>query len=91
MLDRGDEGCSQGYWKNHTNSWGPDYGPSDRYEAIFDVHYEKTLLQALNSGGGGEAALGREVIEIVQDAYDTGDYERAKDLLEEHTSPCPLD
>ena len=113
MLDRGDEGCSQGYWKNHTASWGlTDYNTYDRYEDVFGVPYEKTLLQALNSGGGGQNALGRqavaallnashpsvdyfyaedEVIEIVQDAYDTGDYERAKDLLEEHTSPCPLD
>jgi hypothetical protein len=26
-----------------------------------------------------------------QDAYDTGDFEGAKNLLEEHISPCPLD
>jgi len=107
-----DEGCSQGYWKNHPYSWGPGYDTDDEYDEVFSVHYYKTLLEALQSGGGGKNALGRqavaallnaahpgidyfyseeEVINIVQDAYDTGDFERAKDLLEEHISPCPLD
>jgi hypothetical protein len=112
-LERGDEACSQGYWKNHLNSWGPtDYDPDDKYNEVFHVPYYKSLLAALESGGGGENALGRqavaallnaahpgidyfyseyEVIDIVQDAYDTGEFERAKDLLEEHISPCPLD
>jgi hypothetical protein len=111
--EKGDEGCSQGYWKNHRNSWGPTrYETTDRYNVVFGVPYYKTLLGALESGGGGEYALGRqavaallnathpdmdyyyteaEVIDIVQDAYDTDDFERAKNLLEEHISPCPLD
>ena len=110
---RGDEGCSQGYWKNHLNSWSQtDYDPDDEYEDVFGVDYDKTLLEALESGGGGEKALGRqavaallnaahpdidyfysekEVIHIVQDAYKSRDFERAKDLLEKHISPCPLD
>jgi hypothetical protein len=113
MVERGDEGCSQGYWKNHLNSWGPTgYNTGDSYNEVFGVPYNKTLLGALESGGGGEYALGRqavaallnathpgvdhyyaenEVIDIVQDAYDTGDFEGAKNLLEEHISPCPLD
>jgi hypothetical protein len=109
---RGDEGCSQGYWKNHLNSWPTGYNPYDKYNEVFGVPYYKSLLEALESGGGGENALGRqavaallnaahpdidyfyseyEVIEMVQDAYRTDEFERVKDLLEEHISPCPLD
>ena len=113
LLERGDEGCSQGYWKNHLNSWDlTGYDRQDMYNVVFNVPYYKSLLEALESGGGGENALGRqavaallnaahpgidyfyskdEVIDMVQDAYDTGEFERAKDLLEEHISPCPLD
>jgi hypothetical protein len=113
LLERGDEGCSQGYWKNHLNSWDlTGYDRQDRYNVVFNVPYYKSLLEALESGGGGENALGRqavaallnaahpgidyfyseyEVIDMVQDAYHTGEFERAKDLLEEHISPCPLD
>ena len=112
LVERGDEGCSQGYWKNHRNSWGPTgYNTGDWYNEVFGVPYNKTLLGALESGGGKQYALGRqavaallnathpdvdyyyteaEVIDIVQDAYDTGDFEGAKNLLEEHISPCPL-
>jgi hypothetical protein len=114
-VEGGDEGCSQGYWKNHPSSWRPtDFDTRDEYNEVFGVPYpyNKTLLGALESGGGGEYALGRqavaallnaahpdvdyhyteaEVIDIVQDAYDTGDFEGAKNLLEEHISPCPLD
>ena len=112
LVERGDEGCSQGYWKNHRNSWGPaGYNTGDNYNVVFGVPYNKTLLGALESGGGKQYALGRqavaallnaahpyidyyyseaEVIDIVQDGYDTGDLEGAKNLLEEHISPCPL-
>jgi hypothetical protein len=110
--EKGDEGCSQGYWKNHRNSWGPtDYDTEDEYNDVFEVPYYKTLLGAIESGGGKEYALGRqavaallnaahpgvdyyytenEVINIVQDADDTGDFEGAKNRLEKHISPCPL-
>ena len=110
--EKGDEGCSQGYWKNHRNSWGPTgYNTGDGYNDVFDVPYYKTLLGAIESGGGKEYALGRqavaallnathpgvdyyytedEVIDIVQDAYDKGDFEGAKNRLEKHISPCPL-
>ncbi len=110
--EKGDEGCSQGYWKNHRNSWGPtDYDTEDEYNDVFEVPYYKTLFGAIESGGGKEYALGRqavaallnaahpgvdyyytenEVINIVQDADDTGDFEGAKNRLEKHISPCPL-
>jgi len=113
---KGDEGCSQGYWKNHSHSWGPTgYYTTDKYNDIFGVDYDKTktLLEALDSGGGGENALGRqavaallnaahprvdyyyteyEVIDIVKEAYDRGNFENAKNRLENHNdrSNCPL-
>jgi hypothetical protein len=34
----GDEGCSQGYWKNHLASWGPTgYDPQDKLGDIFTI------------------------------------------------------
>jgi len=112
---RGDEGCSQGYWKNHSNSWPTEYDTDDLYVDVFEVPYpdeETTLLGALWSGGGGEYALGRqavaallnaahphvdyyyterEVIDTVQDAYERGKFENAKDRLEKHNDRnCPL-
>ena len=56
----GGEGCTPGYWKqpHHFDSW-TNYTPSDEYDVIFGVPYDKTLLEALRTGGGGEKALGR--------------------------------
>lgn len=55
-------GCTPGFWKNHTDLWGPTgYSPSQTLESVFDVpdvlgldNY--TLLQALSFGGGPGAA-----------------------------------
>jgi len=110
----GGEGCTPGYWKqpHHAGSWVV-YGPDNSYSAVFVVDAGgKTLLEALETGGGGAKALGRhavaallnasnpdvgylypvdEVIAIVQGAYDSGDFETAKDLLEEQNElDCPL-
>lgn len=113
----GGEGCTPGYWKQkqHFDSWNV-YAPNDSYSAIFGVSPSfgnKTLLDALKQGGGGEKALGRhasaallnassggvsffytatDVINIVQQAYATGDFEGAKNLLEAQNDPtfCPL-
>jgi hypothetical protein len=66
---KGDEGCSQGYWKNHSHSWGPTgYRTFHEYNKIFHVPYYKTLLEALNSGGGGEYALGRQAVAALLNA-----------------------
>jgi hypothetical protein len=57
----GDQGCTPGYWKNHTGSW-VGYSPTDSFDAVFGVSYFKpsfTLLEALNLGGGGFNALAR--------------------------------
>jgi hypothetical protein len=110
---RGGEACSPGYWKSsrHFDSW-VGYDNTDSFSGIFGVSYNKTLLQALQANGGGQAALGRiavaalldstslnfsytpeEVIQMVQDAYATGDYVTAKNTLESEWVPtenCPL-
>jgi hypothetical protein len=66
---RGDEGCSQGYWKTHSHSWRPTgYNTDDKYEEIFKVSYDKTLLGALWRGGGGEYALGRQAVAALLNA-----------------------
>lgn len=48
------EGCTPGYWKNHTEMWPSPYKPSDSFSDIFGVVLQKdyTLIQALNLGGG---------------------------------------
>ena len=61
----GCEGCTPGYWKNHTDpsDWGPTgFSPSDIWDTVFGVSLfgpTFTLLDALSQGGGGVKALGR--------------------------------
>ena len=110
----GGEGCTPGYWKNHTDRWTAPYDPSDSFDSTFGVTStdNPTLLEAVGAGGGGEIALQRhavaallnaahgdvdsgqtvqDVIDVVQDAYDTGDFEDAKDELEDiNEQGCPL-
>lgn len=112
---QGGEGCTPGYWKQsqHFDSWA-GYAPSDSFNAVFGVtaSFNKTLVDALSQGGGGEKALGRhavaallnavnggvsyrftvaEVIAIVQTAYETRNFERAKNEFElQNQMGCPL-
>jgi hypothetical protein len=59
----GDEGCTPGYWKNHTESWaGTGYSPGQTVGSVFSAGgfpslASQTLLQALQ-GGGGPGTLG---------------------------------
>ncbi|MFQ5524510.1 MAG: hypothetical protein ACE5F5_13220, partial [Acidimicrobiia bacterium] len=111
----GEDGCTPGYWKqpHHFDSW-TTYSPTDDYPTTFGVNATcaGSLLDALEIGGGGEAALCRHataallntanpsvnyftdangVIQAVQDAYATGDFETAKNLLDfENNRGCPL-
>lgn len=61
---RGDEGCTPGYWKNHTGAWD-GYSPNQTVSSVFSgvesqlANY--TLLQAL-SFQGGSGLLGAERI-----------------------------
>ena len=62
------EGCSPGFWKNHTEDWGATgYSPSQTLESVFDVPDSLgldnvTLLEALQTGGGGVNALLRQAV-----------------------------
>ena len=109
----GGEGCTPGYWKNHTDRW-VGYAPSDSFNTVFGVSAagNPTLLEAASAGGGGATALGRhavaallnaahgdvdsgqttaDVIALVQSAYNSGDFEAAKDTLEDiNEQGCPL-
>jgi hypothetical protein len=56
-------GCSHGYWKNHSGSWVGPYSPSTPFSEVFeDAFPGLTLLEALQQGGGGLNALGREAV-----------------------------
>ena len=59
----GGEGGTPGYWKqrHHFGSW-VGFSPDDSYATVFGVPYDKTLLQALKTGGGAEKALGRHSV-----------------------------
>jgi len=64
----GDEGCSPGYWKNHTSSWATTgYSPSQTAVSVFSAASAfpslagKTLLQSIQ-GGGGPGTLGAATV-----------------------------
>jgi hypothetical protein len=61
---RGDEGCTPGFWKNHTNAWDA-YSPNQTVGSVFSGASaslaDDTLLQAL-SYQGGTGLLGAERI-----------------------------
>jgi hypothetical protein len=70
----GREGLTPGFWKNHTNVWGPTgLSPNQTLESVFNVPDSlgldnKTLLQALGTGGGGVSALFRQAVAAVLNA-----------------------
>lgn len=67
------EGCSHGYWKNHTSNWPSSYGPNTLFSDVFeDALPGYTLLAALKQGGGGINALGRETVAALLNAASTG-------------------
>lgn len=102
----GGEGCTPGFWKNHTDEW-EGYSTGQKVGDVFTeapaIVADLTLLQGLKNGGGEAEALTRhaiaallaaassevdyafteqEVIDLVNDAFASGDFEATKDLLE---------
>lgn len=102
------QGCTPGFWKQpqHFTNWPAGYSPEDLVGDVFAVAAtgNPSLLEALETGGGGEAALLRhavaallnaahpdvnfplavgQVIQLVQDAYASGEFEQAKNELEQ--------
>ncbi|MCG9973171.1 T9SS type A sorting domain-containing protein [Christiangramia crocea] len=61
-----DEGCTLGYWKEHTDRWCDAYVTCDRYGDIFtsapSAIANYSLLEVLNLGGGGIYNLGRQSV-----------------------------
>ena len=50
----GSEGCTPGYWKNHTEAWH-GLAPGDDWDTVFGVDYhnpDQTLWEALDPAGG---------------------------------------
>jgi hypothetical protein len=66
------EGCTLGYWKNHTDRWCSSYTPSMRFGDVFvnapSNLANLTLLQALNLGGGGIFNLARQGVAALLNA-----------------------
>ncbi len=60
------EGCTLGYWKNHTDRWCDAYATCDIYGDIFanapSELADLTLLEVLNIEGGGIYNLGRQSV-----------------------------
>ena len=58
----GGQGCSPGYWKNHS-TWPAGYSPNTLFSAVFENAFPgKTMQQVLATGGGGLNALGRQTV-----------------------------
>ena len=79
-------GCTPGYWKqvHHEGSW-VNYEPTDSYSEVFVVvtDGDKTLLEALETGGGGENALGRHAVAALLNASngDVGYYYTVAEVI----------
>jgi hypothetical protein len=62
----GEEGCSHGYYKNHTADWGGCNTPSEKFFTVFSISNKRgldqnmTLLKAMQIGGGGYVNLARQ-------------------------------
>lgn len=61
FIPTGNEGCTPGYWKNHTDSWpAAGYSPSQKVQSVFGQASlypslgSSTLLQALSFDGGSD-------------------------------------
>jgi Thrombospondin type 3 repeat len=75
------EGCTPGYWKNHTAAWAATgFSTAATLESVFDVPDglgldNVTLLQAVATGGGGVNALLRHAVSaLLSAAHPSVDY-----------------
>jgi hypothetical protein len=65
----GTQGCTPGYWKNHTSAWADtSYAPTDTVGSVFTLPADlssfgsETLLAALNGGGGPDLNGATEIL-----------------------------
>ncbi|HEY6142530.1 MAG TPA: T9SS type A sorting domain-containing protein, partial [Flavobacterium sp.] len=73
------EGCTLGYWKNHTDRWCSNYTTCMTIGEVFDnepaIFTNLTLLEALNLGGGDIYNLARQgVAALLNTCSDAVDY-----------------
>jgi hypothetical protein len=66
------QGCSPGFWGNEDNVdlW-VGFTPDQDYDTVFGVDFfvlNRTLFEALNEGGGGLDALGRQSVAALLNA-----------------------
>jgi hypothetical protein len=70
----GDEGCSQGYWKNKLSQWSDTgYSPNDDFDATFGVNAFSPnikLKTAIDLNGGGLKKLARHAVAALLNAGD---------------------
>lgn len=69
----GGQGCSPGYWKNHS-VWPAPYTQGTLFVTVFgeNAFPGKTLQQVLATGGGGLNALGRQTVSALLNAQASG-------------------
>lgn len=69
-------GCTPGFWKNHTHEWAATgYQTSDSFNSTFGViafNPDRTLLNAVQSGGGRANALRRHAVAALLNAVALG-------------------
>lgn len=56
------QGCTPGFWRNHTDVWPAPYTTADYFNTVFGVSYFSptfTLNQAIWAGGGGLNIIAR--------------------------------
>jgi hypothetical protein len=64
----GGQGCTPGYWKNHTEAWPPTgYSPNQALSTVFSptglgALSTNTLLQALKYGGGSTLEAKKKIL-----------------------------
>lgn len=88
--ETGREGCTPGYWKNHTEAW-EGYSPSQPLSSVFTAtpaqYGSTTLLQALsfNGGSGVDGAsrilLRAAVAAVLNAAHGDVAYQYSSDLI----------
>ncbi len=84
------EGCTPGYWKNHTDRW-PHV--SAEIATAFEDRFDLSIEEALGVRGGGELALARHTAAALLNALSSGvDYEfSVHQILSGHLSKADLE
>ena len=72
----GTEGCSPGFWKQHPEAWAATgFAPTDDFDTVFGANAftpDRTLMGALQTGGGGMDKLGRMAVSALLSATHMG-------------------